>query len=64
MPLNEKSNPSPPSAGDGREGGKSRMTGANGRDIVLKVPEGYAADEGVYKTLDTFSDVNVTLKKA
>ncbi len=31
---------------------------------VLKVPEGYAADEGVYKTLDTFSDVNITLKKA
>ncbi|MBR2699577.1 MAG: TlpA family protein disulfide reductase [Clostridia bacterium] len=31
---------------------------------VLKVPEGYAADEGVYETLDTFSDVNVTLKKA
>ena len=31
---------------------------------VLKVPEGYAADEGIYKTLETFSDVNVTLKKA
>ena len=28
------------SAGDGREGGKSRMTGASGNDLILKVPEG------------------------
>lgn len=31
---------------------------------VLMAPEGYAADDIVYKTLDTFSDVNVFLKKA
>ena len=28
------------SAGDGKEGGKARMTGAGGADLVLKVPEG------------------------
>ncbi|MBR0368307.1 MAG: redoxin domain-containing protein [Clostridia bacterium] len=31
---------------------------------VLKAPEGYAATDAVYKTLDTFSDVNITLDKA
>ena len=31
---------------------------------VLKAPEGYAADETVYKTLPTYSDVNITLKPA
>ena len=31
---------------------------------VLKVPEGYAATDAVFKTLDTFSDVNITLEKA
>lgn len=27
-------------------------------------PEGYAPDDGVYKTLDTYSDVNIFLEKA
>ena len=31
---------------------------------VLMPPEGYAADDGVYKTLDTYSDVNIFLEKA
>ena len=31
---------------------------------VLMAPEGYAPDEGVYKTLDTYSDVNIFLEKA
>lgn len=31
---------------------------------VLMAPEGCAPDEGEYKTLDTFSDVNIFLKKA
>ncbi len=31
---------------------------------VLMVPEGYAPDEGEYKTLDSFSDVNIFLEKA
>jgi len=31
---------------------------------VLMAPEGYAPDEGEYKTLDTFSDVNIFLEKA
>ena len=31
---------------------------------VLKAPEGYAPDDGVYKTLDTYSDVNIFLEKA
>ena len=31
---------------------------------VLQAPEGYAADEGEYTTLDTFSDVNIVLEKA
>ena len=30
---------------------------------VLTVPEGYAADEEVYKTLDTWSDVTIILEK-
>ena len=28
------------SAGDGKEGGKARMTGAGGKDIIIPVPEG------------------------
>lgn len=31
---------------------------------VLMAPEGYAPDDGVYKTLDTYSDVNIFLEKA
>ena len=31
---------------------------------VLMVPEGYAQDEGEYKTLDTYSDVNIFLQEA
>ena len=31
---------------------------------VLMAPEGYAPDDGVYNTLDTFSDVNIFLEKA
>lgn len=31
---------------------------------VLMAPEGYAPDEGVYKTLETYSDVNIFLEKA
>ncbi len=31
---------------------------------VLMVPEGYAQDEGEYKTLDTYSDVNIFLEEA
>jgi len=31
---------------------------------VLMVPEDFAPDEGEYKTLDTYSDVNIFLKKA
>ena len=31
---------------------------------VLKVPEGFMPDENVYKTLDTCSDVSISLKKA
>ena len=31
---------------------------------VLKAPDGYAADETVYKTPPTYSDVNITLKPA
>ena len=31
---------------------------------VLTVPEGYAPDEGEYKTLDTYSDVNIFLQEA
>jgi hypothetical protein len=30
---------------------------------VLKVPEGYAPDQGEYKTMETYSDVSVFLKK-
>lgn len=52
------------------------MTGADGVAVfndreqkvwtvhLLVVPEGYALDEGEYKTLDTFSDVNIFLEKA
>ena len=31
---------------------------------VLMAPEGYAPDDSVYKTLDTYSDVNIFLQKA
>ena len=31
---------------------------------VLMAPEGYAPDDSVYKTLDTYSDVNIFLEKA
>ena len=31
---------------------------------VLAAPEDYAPDEAIYKTLDTFSDVNIFLEKA
>ena len=31
---------------------------------VLMAPEGYAPDEGEYKTLETYSDVNIFLEKA
>lgn len=31
---------------------------------VLIAPEGYAPVEGVYKTLDTYSDVSIFLEKA
>ena len=31
---------------------------------VLMVPEGYTPDDGVYQTLDTYSDVNIFLEKA
>jgi len=31
---------------------------------VLMAPEGYVPDDDVYKTLDTFSDVNIFLEKA
>lgn len=31
---------------------------------VLMAPEGYAPDDNVYKTLDTYSDVNIFLQKA
>lgn len=31
---------------------------------VLTAPEGFAADESEYRTLDTFSDVSITLEKA
>lgn len=31
---------------------------------MLKVPEGYREDANIYKTMDTFSDVNIFLEKA
>ena len=31
---------------------------------VLMAPEGYVPDDDVYKTLDTYSDVNIFLEKA
>ena len=31
---------------------------------VRQAPEGYAPDENVYKTLETYSDVNISLQKA
>ena len=31
---------------------------------ILKVPDGYAANGEAYKTLDTFSDVNIFIEKA
>ena len=34
-------------AGNGEEGGKKRCHGANGKDIVLKVPEGTVIKEAV-----------------
>jgi thiol-disulfide isomerase/thioredoxin len=31
---------------------------------ILKVPDGYAEDETVYNTLDTWSDLSITIEKA
>ena len=31
---------------------------------ILKVPDGYAEDETIYNTLDTWSDLNITIEKA
>ena len=40
------------------------VAGEKAYDVhVLMVPEGYAPDEGEYKTLDTYSDVNIFLEK-
>ena len=36
-------------AGNGEEGGKKRCHGANGKDIVLKVPEGTVIKEAVQR---------------